>query len=150
MNIRKYRSQDCEELIKLFYETVHAVNAMDYTREQLDAWAVRNPDAEAWNRSLTGHTTLVAVWDERIVGFGDIDETGYLDRLFVHKDYQRRGIASALCDELEKEAEEKIVTYASVTARLFFEKRGYQVVKKHQAERHGVFLTNYLMEKQKL
>lgn len=25
-----------------------------------------------------------------IVGFGDIDKSGYLDRFYVHKDYQRR------------------------------------------------------------
>lgn len=33
--IRKYQENDCEELAKLFYDTVHNVNCKDYTKEQL-------------------------------------------------------------------------------------------------------------------
>lgn len=40
MIIRKYVSTDCKQVADLFYETVHSVNAKDYTIEQLDAWAV--------------------------------------------------------------------------------------------------------------
>lgn len=39
MHIRPYRSSDCPALAELFYQTVHAVNARDYSPEQLDAWA---------------------------------------------------------------------------------------------------------------
>ena len=31
MFIREYQSSDCKELTKLFYNTVHTVNAKDYT-----------------------------------------------------------------------------------------------------------------------
>ena len=85
---------------------------------------------------------------KRIVGFGDIDSTGYLDRLYVRKDRQRRGIASAICGELENAADAaKITTHASITARPFFQKRGYRVVREQQVERGGILLTNYVMEK---
>jgi len=30
MKIRPYKTEDCEEMIKLYYETVHSVNARDY------------------------------------------------------------------------------------------------------------------------
>ena len=94
------------------------------------------------------HFSFVAVEDGKIIGFGDIDDDGYLDRLFVHKDHQRREAASALCRELENAASfVRIPTHASITARPFFEKRGYRVLKEQQAERDGVLLTNYLMEK---
>lgn len=46
------------------------------------------------------HFSLVAIEAGMIVGFGDIDSTGYVDRLYVHKDYQRKGIATAICDML--------------------------------------------------
>lgn len=36
------------------------------------------------------HYTIVAVKNKIIVGFGDIDRTGYLDRMYVHKDFQRQ------------------------------------------------------------
>ena len=44
MIIREYRSADCKELAELFYHTVHIVNAKDYTKEQLDAWATGKVD----------------------------------------------------------------------------------------------------------
>lgn len=74
---------------------------------------------------------------------------GYLDRLYVHKDYQGIGIATALCEELEASVESATVTtHASITARPFFEDRGYVVKKEQQVERQGILLTNYVMETQ--
>lgn len=83
-----------------------------------------------------------------LVGFGDIDKTGYLDRLFVHADYQRKGIATAICNQLEQAVQGNITTDASITAKPFFEKRDYKIVKEQQVERQGIFLTNYVMIKE--
>ena len=83
-----------------------------------------------------------------ILGFGDMDETGYLDRLYVHKDHQREGVATALCNGLEQSCKARpFVTHASITARGFFEKRGYRVLRRQQVLRRGVALTNFIMEK---
>ena len=148
MHLREYRSDDCERLAHLFYQTVHSVNAKDYTKEQLDAWATGEVDLREWDKSFREHKTVVATENGEIVGFGDIDKSGYLDRLYIHKDRQRQGIASAICGELEKSAEGKrITTHASVTAKPFFLNRGYRVIKEQEVIRHGVALTNYVMEK---
>lgn len=147
MLIRKYESSDCNEVAELFYNTVHIVNAKDYTKEQLDVWAKSPIDLEKWNQSFQGHCSLVAIINGIIVGFGDITYTGYLDRLFVHNECQGRGIASAICNELERAVDvDRITTHASITARPFFEKRGYCVIQEQQVVRNGVYLTNYLME----
>lgn len=147
MNIREYSSSDCAEIAELFYDTVHTVNAKDYSAKQLDVWATGKIDIEKWDRSFREHFSVVAVEDGAIIGFGDIDETGYLDRLYVHKDYQRKGTGTAICEKLEKAAKGRIITHASVTAKPFFEKRGYCVVKEQQVERQGIFLKNFIMEK---
>lgn len=148
MIVRKYKETDCRETAALFYETVHNVNRRDYSRRQCEAWAPEKRNLTAWNERFLRHFSFVAVEDGKIIGFGDIDDDGYLDRLFVHKDHQRREAASALCWELENAASfVRIPTHASITARPFFEKRGYRVLKEQQAERDGVLLTNYLMEK---
>lgn len=149
MEIREYQSSDCKELAELFYHTVHTINAGDYTDEQLDAWATGKIDLDKWNQSFQDHVSVVAVDDDIITGFGDIDKTGYLDRLYVHADYQRKGIATAICNQLEESVQGKIRTHASITARPFFEKRGYQVVKEQKVERQGIFLINFVMEKVK-
>lgn len=148
MIIRKYKPSDCNITADLFYNTVHFINKKDYSVEQLNVWADKNINLENWNNSLLKNYSLVAVIDEIIVGFGDIDNTGYLDRLFVHKDYQKQGIASMLCDNLEQNINTpKIITHASITARPFFEKRGYIIVKKQNIKRNGIIITNYIMEK---
>lgn len=149
MKIRDYKAEDCKLLAELFYETVHTVNAKDYNEEQLSAWADGELDLDKWNRSFLEHYTVVAVEDNVIAGFGDIDGTGYLDRLYVHKDYQNRGIGTAICNALEIYAgTEKIRTQASITAKSFFMERGYVVIREQQVERKGIKLTNYFMEKQ--
>ena len=149
MRIRVYQTSDCKELAELFYSTVHTVNAKDYSKDQLDVWATGRVDLEKWDQSLREHFSIVAVEDGIIVGFGDIDQTGYLDRLYVHPGYQRKGIATAICDRLEAAVHGTIETHASITARPFFEKRGYQVVKEQQVERQGIFLTNFVMRKER-
>lgn len=143
MTLRPYRSEDCPALAALFYDTVHTVNARDYTPEQLDAWAGGRVDLDAWDASFLAHTTLVAEAEGIIVGFADLAEDGYLDRLYVHKDWQGRGVATALCDALSGAK----LTHASLTARAFFEKRGWRVVKQQQVERRGVLLTNFVMKR---
>lgn len=148
MELRHYEPADCTAMAQLFHDTVHTVNARDYAPEQLDAWATGKVDLAEWDRSFRAHRTLVAVEGEQIVGFGDLDvEQGYLDRLYVHRDHQGEGIATALCDALEGAAPGPITTHASITARPFFEKRGYRVVREQQVERRGVWLTNYVMVK---
>lgn len=149
MIIREYRPTDCKESAELFYNTVHTVNAKDYTKEQLDAWATGETDLEKWNRSLQEHYSVVAIDSGAIIGFGDIDKTGYLDRLFVHSAHQGKGIATAICDRLESAAEGNIVTHASITAKPFFEKRGYRLVKEQQIARQGIFFTNFVMIKER-
>lgn len=149
MIIRKYQVSDCKELTDLFYNTVHNVNAKDYTKEQLNVWATGQVELEKWNESLQEHFSIVAVDDEIIVGFWDIDKTGYLDHLFIHADYQRKGIATVICNQLEQSVEGDITTHASITARPFFEKRGYKILKEQKVERQGIYLTNYLMIKER-
>ena len=147
--IRNYEPQDCGELAELFYNTVHKVNAKDYTKEQLDVWATGKVDLEKWDQSFREHYSVVAVDGKIIIGFGDIDKTGYLDRLYVHADYQGKGVAAAICAKLEQKASGRIVTHSSITARPFFEKRGYKIIREQQVERLGIYLTNFIMEKEK-
>lgn len=138
------------EALKCFIEYLFAkyqINVKDYTKEQLDVWATGQIDLEKWNQSFQEHFSLIAVDDSIITGFGDIDRTGYLDRLYVHADYQARGVATHICDRLEQAVPGDIVTHASITARPFFEKRGYKAVKEQQVERQGILLTNYVMIK---
>ncbi|MEO3216062.1 MULTISPECIES: hypothetical protein [unclassified Romboutsia] len=52
MKIREYKSSDCDKIADLFYNTVHFINAKDYTQEQLNVWATGNIDIYKWNKSF--------------------------------------------------------------------------------------------------
>lgn len=78
-----------------------------------------------------------------LVGFASM-EGECLDMLYVRADRLREGIASALCDALEDGAA-FVTVYASLTARPFFEKRGYATVRKNTALRRDIPLTKFLM-----
>ena len=86
MKTRLYRQSDLDSILELFYHNIHTVCVHDYTLEQLDAWAPANPDVYRWQVSLNRNHTLVVEKDSQIIGFGDVGETGYLDRLYVHPD----------------------------------------------------------------
>ena len=142
MKIREYADADFEAVARIFYDTIHAVNAKDYSREQLFAWANNVDSLKRRREDLLSQFTLIAETEGETVGFGSMDKSGCLDLLYVHKDFQRQGIATALCDELEK-GFTVIKTYASVTAKPFFEKRGYKTIKEQEVERLGIKLKNF-------
>ena len=107
MKTRLYKQSDLEAVLKLFYDNIHTVCVNDYTLEQLDAWAPKEPDVYRWQASLNRNHTLVVENESQIIGFGDVGETGYLDRLYVHPDYLHQGIASLIVEQLEKYAKAK-------------------------------------------
>ncbi|MGB9927818.1 MAG: GNAT family N-acetyltransferase [Methanosarcina sp.] len=149
--VRLYKPDDCKEIVNLFYDSVHTINLKHYNAGQLDAWAPKEIDISEWQKSLSNSYTVVVECNGIIVGFGNLDDEGYFDKLYVHKDFQGQRIASIIADELEKYAWENditiITTEASITSRRFFEKRGYQVLKQQNVELRGQTLTNFVMQK---
>ena len=153
IKLRKFESTDAQECAHLFYETIHSINARDYLPEQLEAWAppVTSEIVGTFNRFLSKNISFVALIDEMIVGFSDLRDDGYYNCLFVHNNFQGQGIASQLYRKIEGAARDldlsKLTTEASITAKPFFENKGYSVVKEQEKLHNGVFLRNYVMEK---
>lgn len=144
--LRPYRPEDCAILAQLCRDTVHAVCRADYTAEELDAW-VSGVTPERWAPTLAAHDTWVAERGGAIIGFADLDGD-YLDRLYVHKDFQGQGVATALCELLEsRTAAPAMTVHASRTALPFFLHRGYRLVRPNTVVRNRVPLENFLLEK---
>lgn len=152
MIIRPYAPADLDTLRQLFQDTVLTINRRDYTQAQVEAWASGAEDRSRWSDRLAAHHFVaVAELDSQIVGFAELAANGYIDCFYCHKDFQNQGIGTKLLDRLTAEARSlhltQLFTEASITAKPFFERRGFQVVRSQQVERHGQVFTNFRMTK---
>ncbi|QDV44513.1 putative N-acetyltransferase YafP [Stieleria neptunia] len=151
LQLRPFRPEDAGACLSLFRDCVHRINARDYTQQQLDAWAPATIDQEAWRARFDDRFAYVVVEGDRVVGFTDMTRGGHLDRLFVSADHQGRGIARRLVETLLDDAAangiDEITTDASLTAKPFFERMGFNVMREQSVECRGVHLTNYPMRR---
>lgn len=149
MKIRSYRENDAIPTLSLFRQTVKIVNSADYSVNQIKVWSGRKIDIQVWNESLLANTALVVCDDhDTIIGFADMNISGYLDRLFVSYRCQHRGCATLLIHELQRQVVVKrYYAFVSITAKSFFESQGFRVVKENTVIIEKVKFRNYLMEK---
>lgn len=150
-HIRKFTPADTAAMITLFYRSVHEVACHHYSPAQLDAWAPRNMDTKAWQARCENRQTWLAWEQDTLAGFLELEEDGHLDLLYVSPDYQRQGVARQLYEKAEGHASETGIKYlfveASLSARGFFETRGFKVISPQEVSRNGETLINFKMEK---
>ncbi len=153
MKIRLYAKKDLKQIMDLYYDCVHTINANDYSEEELDALAPLHANAYQWESQLEKNHTLVCVNDQdEVVGFGNIGHTGFLDRLYVSNNYTRQGIATSLVSRMEDYARTKgvvrIDTISTISSLPFFEAMGYKNIEEQVNEIHGIRIIQYMMEKE--
>lgn len=152
MTIRPLAEQDIPQMKALFRDTVLNVNARDYTEEEVEDWASCGDSDGRW-KELLAENEYVGAFDGRgvLTGFASMNKDGYLHSMFVHKDFQRSGIATLLLVQVERIAQrfgaDCITSEVSLTARPFFERKGYETIKVQKARAMRLELTNFLMRK---
>jgi putative acetyltransferase len=149
--LRPFLPADLPLLAEIRCAAIEELTLEDYDDAQRRAWASAADDEEAFAQSLEKGLTLVALIGGGPVGFIAMQDGGLIDQLFVHPAVARTGIASALCEAIEKLAAArgaaKLVTDASDTAKPFFEARGYQAAHRNTIEIEGEYLGNTRMTK---
>jgi putative acetyltransferase len=150
LKIREAMKVDLNEIRTLFYQTIHSINKNDYPKEQLEIWSSAAESYEAWSKRIEEQYFICATLEEKIVGFSSLEKSGYLDLMYVHKDFQNVGIAKALLREIILKAEELklkgIITESSITAKPFFEKQGFILIEENRKIYKGESFKNYKMK----
>ncbi len=144
--------EDLKTLQSLFVGTITAVCQNDYSPEQIKAWTASVENTQRWSDLLNDQWVLIAQMNATIIGFASLKEGAYVDFFYIHKDFQGQGVAKRLYNEIEKEAihqgTKTIGSDVSITAKPFFESRGFVAIKKQDNLVRGVVLVNYKMTKQ--
>lgn len=151
MELRQANIKDLDELTNLFKETIQTVNTKDYTPEQIKVWSAGSQRTERWKKRITEQYVILAVITGQIVGMSSLSTQGYLDLMYVHKDYQRQGIAKRLYTAIEQKAYEQqndqITVDVSITAKPFFEQMGFKLIRVQELYLEGVLFNNNQMKK---
>lgn len=149
VSIRPYLPSDLDAVITIFERAVREVASKHYTPAQINAWA--HTERKAWRKARLSRPTWIAEMSREPVGFSDLEEDGHLDMMFVHPAFQGQGVASALLNTVEAAAREQLLaviyTEASLSARPFFERRGFAVITPQTVRCRGQRLTNLQMRK---
>ncbi|KEA65627.1 Acetyltransferase [Marinobacterium lacunae] len=151
VRVRSYRPVDAWRVTDIFYNSVHSIDERFYSLQEINAWAPLPVEYAQWVQRLNAHDVLVAEVEGVIAGFTAMEPDGYIDWLYVHSDYQHRGVASALYAEVEKQARDAglpcLHVHASHVAKPFFLHKGFSVLSQNRVERLGIALINWEMEK---
>ena len=151
MEIRLFKPGDTQQIAQLFHNTVRLVNIQDYSEKQVNAWSPDELNFRNWLNICSSRFTYVAIADEQIIGFGELEADGHIDCFYVHHNYQRQGVGSKIYQAIEIKARKvkltRLYTEASITAKPFFVNQGFSLIKQQQVFCRGVAFINFLVEK---
>jgi putative acetyltransferase len=149
-SLRPFLPADLPRLAAIFRASIEELTAEDYNESQQAAWAALADDDKFAER-LAGELTLVALLNGDVAGFASLEGEDHIRMLYIDPQAAGQGVATTLCDALEKLAAArgatKLTVDASDTARGFFEKRGYQPLHRKTIDCFGEWLGNTAMEK---
>jgi putative acetyltransferase len=150
--IREYMTSDAKNLAEIYYYTIHNINSRDYTEEQINAWApITSLELTGWKTKWEKTPPIVAVSDNVILGFAEFEASGHIDCFYVHHLYQANGVGAALMAAIDVLANQygckRIYAEVSITAKSFFERKGFKVIREQMVTFRDVQFKNYVMEK---
>jgi putative acetyltransferase len=149
--LRPLLPADIPVLAAIFAAAIEELTGDDYSEAQQQAWASAADDEETFGKRLAGQLTLVATLQSSPVGFASMKGADHIDLLYVHPSAAGQGVASMLCDALEKLAgargAKSLTVDASDNAQEFFLKRGYVATRRNTVTVGGEWLANTTMQK---
>jgi putative acetyltransferase len=149
--LRPFLAADTPVLAAIFAASIEELTGDDYSEAQQQAWASAADDEEQFGKRLAGELTLIATLQNSPVGFASLRGADHIDMLYVHPSAAGQGVASMLCDALEKLAGRRgaksLTVDASDNAEGFFLKRGYVGKQRNTVTVGGEWLANTTMQK---
>ncbi|HTN75963.1 MAG TPA: GNAT family N-acetyltransferase [Pirellulaceae bacterium] len=138
-------------LREVFYSAVHGIASARYSPLQCATWAPETYDIAAWTQRIQQNKPFVAELDGALVGFADLQASGYIDQFFVAAHAAGQGIGGALMRRIFQAAESQRLTlltsHVSLNAQPFFQRYGFEIEREQTVEIAGVSFSNARMVK---
>jgi len=129
VELRAYTAGDAQATLEVFVRAVRETARAHYSADQIEAWVANHGDLTSWSAARAATHTYLAIVEDQVVGFSDVDDSGYIDMLFVNPDFGRHGVASALLAHVVAFGRQcrlpALTTFASLTSRPVFERQGF-------------------------
>jgi putative acetyltransferase len=149
--LRPFLPADTPVVAAIFAAAVQELTGDDYNEAQQEAWAAVADDEAELGKKLASELTLIATLQGAPVGFASLKDNTQIDMLYIHPSVAGQGVATLLCDALEKLAgargTKNLSVDASDTALDFFTKRGYVAQQRNTITVNGEWLANTTMKK---
>ncbi len=150
ITLRPMLPADAQNLAELFKLSVINLGEEDYSEEQLAAWAER-AEMASFDTQLAAQLTLLAMKNGHVAGFASLKGKDTLTMLYVHPNFARQGVATALVEALERLAAARgaatLTVDASETAYPLFLKREYLAMQRNSVPLGDVWIANTTMVK---
>ena len=149
LHLRRFAPECALRCFDVFRDAVHNGSAPHYDEAQRYAWLPEGPPGDGWLTRLGAARTWVGEDARDLQGFIALQPGGYLDMIFVRPAMRRSGLAVDLHDAMLKDARTlglgRLTTHASLLARPFFERQGWDVIAPETVTRDGVALHRFEM-----
>lgn len=159
IDIRPLKTGDIDALVKLAHEIWHAHYPGIISREQIDYMLTQRYSPRTILATFADDCWLGAWLKGEIIGFAHAlsdatPHTWKLDKLYVHQDFQRRGIGKALLDSVVRKASSDKarrlilrVNRHNLQALAAYAKYGFKIHGQDVLDiGHGFVMDDYLLE----
>ena len=124
--------KDLTLMQRLFYQTVTISGSHLFTKAELKFYAKLAIDKRHWISKFTNDFVYNAKLNGEIIGSFSLTQDGKIEYIFVHKNYQRQGIATGLYRMLEEIASKNrikvLTTSVNSATKAFYEKHGFEII----------------------
>ena len=157
-----YRAAYAQSISQLFHDAIHAIDEAQYSLADKSAWSAKPRSAYHWHKRMTRSKAWLVI-DTRAMhdglplccGFINIEmgfhSRGYIDSLYVHPEYQGKGVAKVLYQALElwsrEQGYKELSVDASRLSKPLFLAYGFNVNHRSYQEKLGQVIMGYLMSK---
>ncbi len=145
--ISKATNNDLPLMQRLFYQTVTIYGSKIFTKEEVKIFSRLALDNDHWRKKFVSDFVYNAKLNGEIIGSFSLSKLGEIEYVFVHQNYQGRGIAKKLYKTLEQVAQEAgittLTTKINTNMKAFFNKNGFEIIKNVEKVVGGEEIVSY-------